>query len=57
MTTWTIVGWRIPKKLKPVSMCEQGGHLWILCDDGCIYQVESVCDRVTTLGEEYRDYG
>ncbi len=43
-----IIAWKIPAELKTVSMCEQGGHLWVLCTNGRIYQVESICERVTT---------
>ncbi len=43
-----IVGYKIPAELKVVSMCGNAGHLWLLCTNGRIYQVESICEKTTT---------
>ncbi len=50
-----IVGYKIPAELTIVSMCGCGGHLWVLCTNGRIYQVESICEKTTTWPEEDSD--
>ncbi len=41
------VGYRFPDWCKVVSLCANGGHLWALMENGDIYQVESICSRLT----------
>ncbi len=45
------VGFRPPPWCKVVQLVANAGHLWVLTEDGDIYQVESICSRLEAVAD------